>query len=84
MPATIKCAQEIQEQIVERVVRELIEALEPLDLDFDDDLDEFVKELVVVTDKGIKVEYPVDEVYCNDVYEYLGSIVQIFKGLKAD
>lgn len=86
MPATIKCNEDIQDQIVERVVSELIEVLAPMDLDFDDedDLAEYVKESVVITAKGIKVGYPVDEVYCDDVYEYLDSIVQIFEKLKAD
>ena len=90
MSVTIKCKAELQTEIVERVISELIAVLEPLDLDLDWDEDEeaplaaFVKESVLVTEKGIKVEYPVGEVYCDDVYEYVDSIVQIFEKLKAD
>lgn len=92
MSATIRCNAEIQDEIVERVISELIEVLEPLDLDVEWDeaedqeeaLAAAVEESVVVTEKGIKVEYPVDDVYCDDVDEYTNAIVQIFKNLKAD
>ena len=60
MSATIKCKAELQTEIVERVISELIAVLEPLDLDLEwdeeDPLSAFVKELVLVTEKGIKVE----------------------------
>ena len=104
MPATIMCRVEIQDQIIERVISELCEALEPLDMDWDDDwewddeedmpdldLDQYnadavaraVRKSVIVTDQGIEVDFPVDDVYCADVYGYLDSIVNIFKRLKA-
>ncbi len=88
MPATIKCREEIQDQIIEQVIDELVEALEPLDLDLDwendESLEDVVSESVVATDKGIKVKFPVGDVYCDDVYEYTDSIVQIFKNLKSE
>lgn len=53
----IKCNAEIQEKIVERVISELIEVLEPLDLDEEDPLAAAVKESVIVTEKGIRCYY---------------------------
>lgn len=57
MSAMIKCNAEIQEKIVERVISELIEVLEPLDLNEEDPLAAAVKESVIVTEKWIRCYY---------------------------